>query len=80
MSFVALAILADLASIVPRLFAQTDTGTITGTASGFHRRRHPGRNRHLLTNTANGLKLTAVTNGAGEFKILAVPRGDYTVT
>ncbi len=77
MSFVALAILLTCL-MVPRLFAQTDTGTITGTATDSTGAVIQGATVSA-TNTENGLKLTAVSNGAGEFTILAVPRGDYTV-
>jgi hypothetical protein len=34
----------------------------------------------LATSTDNGLKLSAVSSGTGEFTILAVPRGNYMVT
>jgi hypothetical protein len=77
MSFVALAVLLTCL-MVPRLFAQTDTGTITGTATDATGAVIPGANV-LATNTGTGQKLTATTGGTGEFKILAVPRGDYTV-
>ncbi|MGD0733994.1 MAG: TonB-dependent receptor [Terracidiphilus sp.] len=77
MSFVAFAILLTCL-MVPRSFAQTDTGTIAGTATDSTGAVIPGANVEA-TNTENGLKLTAVTSGAGEFTILAVPRGDYTV-
>jgi hypothetical protein len=65
--------------IAPRLLAQTDTGSIAGTASDTTGAVIPGANV-AATNAANGLKLTAVTNTSGEFKILAVPRGEYSVT
>jgi hypothetical protein len=65
--------------LTPRLMAQTDTGSIAGTASDATGAVIQGANVAAL-NTENGLKLTAQTNGAGEFKILAVPRGNYTVT
>jgi len=78
MSFVALAVLLTCL-MVPRLFAQTDTGTITGTATDATGAVVQGANV-TATNTENGLKLTAVTGTTGEFRILAVPRGDYTVT
>src|ERR1700690_1000193 len=77
-SLVALAILLTCL-MVPRLFAQTDTGTITGTATDATGAVIPGANVEA-TNTENGLKLTGITNGAGEFRILAVPRGPYTVS
>jgi hypothetical protein len=75
---VAFAVLS-ICSIVPGLFAQTDTGSIAGTASDKTGAVIQGANVDA-TNTANGLKLSAVTNTSGEFKILAVPRGDYMVT
>ena len=78
MSFVAFAVLLTCL-MVPRLFAQTDTGTITGTATDSTGAVVVGAAVEA-TNTETGLKLTAVTGSAGEFKILAVPRGDYTVT
>ncbi|HUA91294.1 MAG TPA: carboxypeptidase regulatory-like domain-containing protein [Terracidiphilus sp.] len=61
-----------------RLFAQSDTGSITGTVTD------PtgaviGNAAITATNADTGLKLGAVSNGAGEFNILAVPRGKYTV-
>jgi len=65
--------------IAPRLFAQSDTGSIAGTATDSTGAVIPGADV-VATDAANGLKLTAVTNSSGEFKILAVPRGDYTVT
>ena len=66
-------------TMVPRLLAQTDTGSIAGTATDSTGALIPSADV-AATNTANGLKLAAVTNTSGEFKILAVPRGDYTVT
>jgi hypothetical protein len=65
--------------MVPRLSAQTDTGNISGTATDVTGAVIQGASI-IAANTANGLKLAAVTNGAGEFNILAVPRGTYTVT
>ena len=64
--------------MLPSLFAQTDTGSIVGTVTDSTGAMIPGA-AITATNTENGLKLTAVSNGAGEFKILAVPRGDYKV-
>ena len=61
------------------LFAQTDTGNIAGTVTDATGAVIPGANV-LATNTDNGLKLSAVSNGTGEFTILAVPRGNYSVT
>jgi len=61
-----------------RLFAQTDTGAIAGTATDTTGAVIQGAAVAAI-NVDTGLKLTAVSNGAGEFKILAVPRGDYKV-
>jgi len=63
---------------LPRLHAQSDTGNIVGTVTDTTGAVIPGA-PVTATNNATGQKLTAVTNGAGEFNILAVPRGDYTV-
>jgi len=61
-----------------RLFAQTDTGAIAGTVLDSTGAVIQGA-AVTATNVDNGLKLTAVSSAAGEFKILAVPRGDYKV-
>jgi hypothetical protein len=63
----------------PGLFAQSDTGSIVGTVTDATGAVIPGA-EVLATNTANGLKLSAKSNSAAEFNILAVPRGNYTVT
>jgi hypothetical protein len=68
-----------LIGIAPaRLLAQTDTGSIAGTVTDTTGALIPGATV-TATNTENGLKLTAVSSNAGEFKILAVPRGNYNV-
>ena len=64
--------------MLPGLYAQTDTGNIVGTVTDATGAVIPGA-PVTATNTDNGQKLTAVTNGAGEFNILAVPRGNYSV-
>jgi len=74
-----LALAALLASLTaPHLRAQTDTGAISGTATDTTGGLIPGASV-VATSTDNGLKLTAETNSSGEFKILAVPRGNYSV-
>jgi hypothetical protein len=74
-----LALAALLASLTaPHLQAQTDTGAISGTATDTTGGLIPGASV-VATSTDNGLKLTAETNSSGEFKILAVPRGNYSV-
>ena len=62
----------------PRLFAQADTGTITGTVTDPSGAVIPGATV-TATNTDNGLKLSANSNESGEYTILAVPRGNYEV-
>jgi hypothetical protein len=64
--------------MLPGLFAQTDTGSIVGTVTDSSSAVIPGA-AISATNTENGLKLTTLSDGAGEFKILAVPRGNYKV-
>jgi hypothetical protein len=64
--------------MLPRLSAQTDTGTIVGTVTDSTGAMIPGA-AISATNTQNGLKFTAVSDNAGEFRIMAVPRGDYRV-
>ena len=63
----------------PNLFAQTDTGSIAGTATDPTGAVIPGA-KISATNLDDGLTLSAVSNGVGEFTILAVPRGKYNVT
>jgi len=75
--FLVLAVLLSCLAL-PRLQAQSDTGSIVGTASDSTGAVIPGASI-TATNTENGLKLSAASNGAGDFKILAVPRGSYKV-
>jgi len=75
--FLALAALL-ICLAAPHLQAQTDTGAIAGTATDATGAVVPGASV-VATSTDNGLKLTAETNTSGEFKILAVPRGNYSV-
>jgi hypothetical protein len=80
MRFMLMAFALFLMSLgAPSLFAQTDTGSIAGTVADTTGAVIPGANI-LATNTENGLKLSAVSDATGGFTILAVPRGDYTVT
>ena len=76
-------ILAALAAFLiafaaPSSFAQSDTGSIKGTVTDSTGAVIAGA-AISATDSENGLKLSAVSNGAGEFTILAVPRGPYTV-
>jgi hypothetical protein len=75
--FVASALMLSCLTL-PRLSAQTDTGSIAGTVTDTTGAVIPGA-AITATNADNGLKLSAVSSGAGEFKILAVPRGAYNV-
>jgi len=61
-----------------RLSAQTDTGGIAGTVSDATGAVVTAA-KITATNTENGLVLNAISNGAGEYRILAVPRGKYKV-
>ena len=61
-----------------RLSTQTDTGGIAGTVSDATGAVVPAA-KITATNTENGLVLKAVSNDAGEYRILAVPRGNYKV-
>ncbi len=63
----------------PGLFAQTDTGGIAGTVTDSSGAVIQGA-AVMAMNIDNGLKLNSVSNGSGQFTILAVPRGNYTVT
>jgi hypothetical protein len=63
----------------PRLFAQADTGSITGTVTDPTGAVIPGTTV-TATNVDNGQTLQANANAAGEYTILAVPRGSYKVT
>ena len=75
--FTALAIMV-ISFMVPVLNAQTDTGSIIGTVTDPSGAVIPSANV-TATSLDNGLQLSAVSNGAGEFTILAVPRGNYKV-
>jgi hypothetical protein len=61
-----------------RVSAQTDTGAIAGTVSDATGAVLPAA-KITATNTENGLVLNATSNAAGEYRILAVPRGKYKV-
>ncbi|WP_174240677.1 TonB-dependent receptor [Granulicella sp. S156] len=71
-------LLAGWSILQAPLEAQTDTGSVAGTVTDSTGAVIPGANV-TATSTDNGLKLTAQSSSSGEFKILAVPRGHYTV-
>lgn len=72
------AALLILFAAVPGLVAQSDTGSIVGTVTDPTGAVIAGA-AVVATNTGTGLKLSATSNGSGEYSILAVPRGNYTV-
>ena len=78
-AFVPVAVSALLLMLLPfGIQAQTDTGSIAGTVTDPTGAVIPGA-AVTATNTDNGLKLSAISNNAGQFTILAVPRGSYAV-
>ncbi len=56
--------------------AQSDNGTVVGTVADQTGAVVPNASV-TVTNTQTGLKFKATANGSGEFRIPAVPRGDY---
>lgn len=67
-----------LIAMGPRLFAQADTGSIIGAVTDPTGAVIPGATV-TATNSDNGMKLSAVSSGTGEYTILAVQRGNYKV-
>jgi hypothetical protein len=57
-------------------FAQSDNGTIVGTVTDTTGALVPNATV-TVSNVENGLTFTAKSNGAGEFQVFAVPRGNY---
>lgn len=58
-------------------FAQSDNGSIVGTVTDQSGAAVPNATIDV-TNVDTGLKFHATSNGAGEFRIFAVPRGSYS--
>ena len=56
--------------------AQSDDGTIVGTVADQTGAVVPHASL-VVTNRQTGLKFTTTSNDSGEFRIVAVPRGDY---
>ena len=77
MFFIAFAVMLTCLT-AHRLLAQSDTGNITGTVTDSTGAVIQGA-AVTATNTDDGQKLTAVSNGTGGFTILAVPRGTSVV-
>ena len=60
-------------------FAQSDRGTITGTVADSTGALVPNANI-TLTNSNTGTKSTTATTGTGNYTVLALPAGTYTLT
>jgi len=60
------------------LFAQSDRGSITGTVADATGALVPNA-RIVLTNTSTGSKSETVTTGTGNYTVLALPVGTYTL-
>lgn len=74
----ALALAAVVAFVAhSQLYAQSDNGSIVGTVTDQTGAVVPGA-AITVTNTATSQQFQAVSNDAGEFNVVAVPRGDYT--
>src|ERR1041385_6670308 len=61
------------------LFAQSNRGTVTGTVSDSTGALIPGV-EVVLTNTETGAKSDTVTTGTGNYTLLQLPVGTYTLT
>ncbi len=61
------------------LFAQSDRGAITGTVSDTTGALIPGA-QVVINNTNTGAKTDTVTTGTGNYTLLALPVGTYTLT
>ena len=70
-----LAVLSLLGTMRPA-HAQSDNGTVAGTVTDQTGAVVPGA-AVTVTNTQTGFKFNATSNNSGEFRIPAVPRGDY---
>lgn len=58
------------------LHAQSDSGRVAGTVTDLTGAAVPGATI-TITNTENGLRLTAVSDGVGQFAVPSVSRGEY---
>ena len=76
---VCLAASAVLAVKAPSAFAQADSGRIAGTVTDSTGAAIPNATITLV-NPQTGLKLSGISNGAGELNIPAVPAGTYQST
>ncbi len=71
-------LLALVAGSTRFAYAQTDTGTVTGTVEDTSGAVLPGTTIKL-TNADTGAVLTATSSGDGNFSFPALPRGNYRV-
>jgi hypothetical protein len=71
--------LAGVLLFASHLFAQSNRGTITGTVSDSTGALIPGV-QVVLTNTETGAKSDTVTTGTGNYTVLQLPVGTYTLT
>jgi hypothetical protein len=71
-----LLIAAAVALFAGQLFAQSDNGSIVGTVTDPTGAAIPNA-AVVVTSADTGLQFNATSNGAGEFDIAAVPRGNY---
>ena len=71
--------LITMAVVCVSAFAQSDRGTITGTVADSTGALVPSANI-TLTNSNTGTKSTTATTGTGNYTVLALPAGTYTLT
>src|SRR6202789_320126 len=64
-------------AFVHQALGQSESGKVVGTVTDQTGATVSGATL-TLTNNENGLALTAISNGAGELNLPAVPRGVYT--
>jgi hypothetical protein len=75
--WLAIILVALLAAMAPLgAFAQSDNGSVVGTVTDMTGAIVPNADVSV-TNVDTGLKFDAKSNDAGEFRIVAVPRGNY---
>lgn len=61
------------------IFAQSDRGTVTGTVSDATGGLIP--NAHIvLTNAKTGIRTETVATGTGNYTLLSLPAGEYSLT
>jgi hypothetical protein len=78
MVFLAIALLLS-SVMLPRLFAQSDLGSIRGSVQDQTGAAIPAASIELASSDS-GLSRTAVADSTGNFRFIAIPRGNYTAT